>query len=173
MTYSQIPPPEHDAFRRFPLIKLPKYRFVPKIFPHPTKSEEGHSFNQSSDLPLSRKERQRCWGLGLDLFDYRYYWEAHECWESLWHVYKATEREGIVLQGMIQLSASILKRHMGHSRQAEKLFNRASSLLTLSTSEEWHGLNITSSLLSVSSFHSSGEWPLLVMNDQYGWQNWP
>jgi hypothetical protein len=173
MTYAQIPPPDHDLFRRFPLVGLPEYRFVPKLFPHPTKSEDGHSFNQTSHLPQSRKERQRCWGFGLDLFDYRYYWEAHECWENLWRIYKGKEREGVVLQGMIQLSASILKRHMGHSLQADKLFQRASALLSLPTSEEWHGLDIPASLLSVSGFHSLREWPLLVMNDQCGWQNWP
>ncbi|MXY28690.1 DUF309 domain-containing protein, partial [Candidatus Poribacteria bacterium] len=46
----------------------------------------------------------------IDLFNFAYWWEAHEAWEGLWHQAEDTYR--LFLQGLIQVSASLIKYHM-------------------------------------------------------------
>lgn len=68
---------------------------------------------------------------GLDLFNYGYYWEAHEAWEAVWH---AAGRRGLLgdfLKGLIKLAAAGVKVREGrtlgvvrHARRAEELFDR-------------------------------------------------
>ena len=47
---------------------------------------------------------------GVDLYNFAYWWEAHEAWEGLWHQAEDTYR--LFLQGLIQVSASLIKYHM-------------------------------------------------------------
>jgi hypothetical protein len=46
---------------------------------------------------------------GVDLYNHGYLWEAHEAWESLWHVAKADRDQADCLQGLIQCAAACLK----------------------------------------------------------------
>ena len=46
----------------------------------------------------------------MDLYNFAYWWEAHEAWEGLWH--KAEDTYRLFLQGLIQVSASLIKYHM-------------------------------------------------------------
>ena len=47
---------------------------------------------------------------GVDLYNFAYWWEAHEAWEGLWLEAEDTYR--LFLQGLIQVSASLIKYHM-------------------------------------------------------------
>ena len=58
---------------------------------------------------------------GIDLFNYGYWWEAHEALETVWHA--AGQKStlcGTFIQGLIQLAGAQLKRFIaepgGHSR---------------------------------------------------------
>ena len=74
--------------QRYSSIDFPPYRYVPGIHPHPTNSPEGHSYDiddgehkkWDSDLWKNNED----YLLGIDLYNYHYYWEAHEAWEGLW-----------------------------------------------------------------------------------------
>ena len=82
-----IPPPITDI-PRFLSISFPSYRYVPKYFPHPIRSENGHQhMKRTSELFLQASQDEVLeifWLHGCDLFAYRYYWEAHEFWEEVW-----------------------------------------------------------------------------------------
>ncbi len=85
---------------------FPPYRYVPGFNAHPLKHQDGHR----SPRPQERGEALL---YARDLFDHRFYWEAHEVWEALWkQTSPGPERER--LQGLIQAAAFLLKRHMGH-----------------------------------------------------------
>lgn len=56
---------------------------------------------------------------GVDLYNFAYYWEAHEAWEGLWRTTERGEPAALFLQGMIQLAAALLKREQG-SREGMK-----------------------------------------------------
>jgi len=72
-----------------PSRTFPAYSYVPGIFPHPLSDPAGHSFGHVAEKcePLTTENASRheeyLWG--IQLFDYGYYWEAHETWEQVWH----------------------------------------------------------------------------------------
>jgi predicted metal-dependent hydrolase len=71
--------------------------------------------------PAVAWEKDRAWLRGMDLFDHRYYWEAHEAWEAIWHAVPREDPYAELLQGLIQAAAFLLKQHMGHEAAAKRL----------------------------------------------------
>lgn len=68
---------------------------------------------------------------GIDLFNYGYYWEAHEAWESLWHACGRQGPTGEFLKALIRLAAAGFKVREGkpggvrrHAASAEQLFRQ-------------------------------------------------
>jgi hypothetical protein len=53
------------------------------------------------------------WLYGVDLFNRFYFWEAHEAWEALWASAPKGSSQRLLLQGLIQSAAALLKTHMG------------------------------------------------------------
>ncbi len=120
--------------RLAPEIALPPYAYIPGTgLPHPTSDPRGHSFGKAHTVvaePLPQ-DWTTCkpYLYGIDLFNYGYYWEAHESWESIW---KVCQREGTAarfLKGLIKLAAAGVKMREGraegvisHSRRAAELF---------------------------------------------------
>lgn len=103
--------------RLYPELPLPDYAFYPGSgFPHPIRDPKGHSHGRKS-LPgqgpkaLSPENwiRNRNYLYGLDLFNFGFYWEAHEEWERLWRVSGADTIPGRFLKGLIKLSAAGVK----------------------------------------------------------------
>ena len=46
------------------------------------------------------------------MYNNHYYWESHEAWEGMWRAVKPHSKPHKFLQGLIKLSASILKIRM-------------------------------------------------------------
>ncbi|PLX78568.1 MAG: hypothetical protein C0616_14105 [Desulfuromonas sp.] len=121
---------EHPEPPRYTDRPFPAYRFLPfqddPERPHPRNDPAGHSYQEKDEhLPPFVADAWRECGpylYGVDLFNYGYWWEAHEAFEAVWMVagQKAT-RQGRFLQGLIQLAAAQLKRVMGAQRGAEFL----------------------------------------------------
>lgn len=114
-----LPDPGDRHVRRYSPRPFPAYRYVPGLHPHPTRHRAGHSYQPSPTLNRHAPWRAEDWRnlddwlYGVDLFNGFYFWEAHEAWEGLW---AATERDSashIMLQGLIQIAAALLKTHMG------------------------------------------------------------
>ena len=116
--------------------ELPPYRHVPGLTPHPVRDPAGHSHGAvPRPLDLSSEELLENWSkcepylLGIDLFNRAYFWEAHEVWEEAWNAVGHRSMPGRLLQGMIQVSAALLKRHMEVPRGAEGNFRKAGAHL--------------------------------------------
>jgi len=77
-------------------------------------------------LPLSDASWQKSvhYLYAVDLFNYGYWWEAHEVFEGLWARATLETPARIFLQGLIQISAALLKEsqalHEGALRLAAK-----------------------------------------------------
>ena len=56
---------------------------------------------------------------GVDLYNFAYWWEAHEAWEGLWN--KTEDDCRLFLQGLIQISAALIKYHMRQLRGLQSL----------------------------------------------------
>lgn len=132
--------------RRFSSQPFPAYRHVPGSTPHPVTNPAGHSFGVSETLP-SREcfELPEAWRecseylYGVDLFNRAYFWEAHEAWEVVWHAVGATAPTGRFVQGLIQISASLLRRHVGTPKGAWNLHAKAlENLAAIGSGEPRH-----------------------------------
>lgn len=113
--------------RYLPNRPLPYYRHLPGQTPHPIKSIQGHSYalkTNDVDTPLSIENyyQHDTYLWGIDLFNHAYWWEAHEAWEGPWKL--ATELVATFLQGLIQISATLLKWHQGQSQGQHKLYRK-------------------------------------------------
>lgn len=73
------------------------------------------------------------WCYGLDLFERRYWWEAHEVWEGLWLTLGRDSPEAQLVQGMIQLAASHLTAELGRHAASARLHDRAVTRLERAT----------------------------------------
>lgn len=114
------PPPRRYCARAFPA-----YRFVPKRNPHPLRDPKGHSYRASSAAATCFDPGEWWTSIdylyGVDLFNYCYWWEAHETWEGIWVAVGRRTAVGQFLQGLIQVSVAHLKRFQGLSGPADRL----------------------------------------------------
>lgn len=114
----EIAPPVRRVRRYCPGKMFPPYRYVPGVHPHPVRDPRGHSHQEAVTMrrePPWEPEDWRqltAWLWGVDLFNAFYFWEAHEAWEGLWAVKPRGDVSGVFLQGLIQISAALLKIHL-------------------------------------------------------------
>jgi predicted metal-dependent hydrolase len=121
--------------RLAPDVTFPPYSYVTGRFPHPTRDPSGHSFGHAAPAPgpvdPARWHESRAYLMGCDLFNYGYYWEAHEVWEGLWQATGRTGPTADFLKGLIKLAAAGVKCREGradgvrrHTARAAELFQR-------------------------------------------------
>jgi hypothetical protein len=112
---------------------FPPYAFVPGRSPHPHADAAGHHFGANlapATLPDPVRPLDSLhYLLGIDLFNHGYYWEAHEMWESLWHICGRRGALATFFKGLIQLAVVGVKVREGklegvlsHARRARELF---------------------------------------------------
>jgi len=113
---TEIRAPLRTVPRYCPERSFPSYRFVPGLHPHPRRDPAGHSYAAAAtaarDWDPAAWASLRDWLWGVDLFNAFFFWEAHEAWEGLWLVKPRRSRPALLLQGLIQISASLLKIHL-------------------------------------------------------------
>jgi uncharacterized protein len=105
---------------------FPRYRFVPGLHPHPRRDPRGHSYAAALAEPAAAFDPARWsespeWLHGVDLFNAFYFWEAHESWEGPWAAQPRDGANALVLQGLIQIAAALLKIHLGSADGARTL----------------------------------------------------
>ena len=149
---------------RYCQVPLPRYRFMPGQFPHPTAHPEGHSY-RPPDEPAAEVEYKSpdVWFesvdylYGCDLYNHGYWWEAHEAWEGLWQLTDKNGQQGRFLQGLIQVSACHLQLHRGHFRGVQRLrcssAERIESALGQVSSECFMGLAVRAWLTKVQEYY--------------------
>ena len=149
--------------RRLADLPFPAYRFVPGIHPHPIKDPQGHSFARQEPALLDDNGpwvESSDWLFGLDLFDFRFYWEAHEVWEARWKMLDGDDKA--FLQGMILSAACLLQRHMGRERIALKSWKRAKELLHPALmSSQWRGIQLAQFVQHMDVDLPRGGWPVI------------
>lgn len=104
---------------------FPPYRFVPGKAPHPTRDPEGHSWNQQPVPPATfdagQWQTSEEYLYGIDLFNYGYWWEAHEALEAIWVAAGRNTETGLFIQGLIQVAVAHLKRLQGFNDVAKRM----------------------------------------------------
>jgi hypothetical protein len=84
------------------------------------------------------------WRYGVDLFNARFYWEAHEAWEIVWRGAKRGGAAYWATKGMIQLTASLLTLYMCRTDASRHLALRGAELLerAIATSATYRQLEL-------------------------------
>lgn len=113
-------------FQRYSCASLPPYRFIPGINAHPVRDPRGHSFGRQHaalvyQAPEKFSENEE-YLVGVDLYNQAYWWESHEAWENIWHTTDKSSDDGQFLQGLIQISAALIKWHLHQREGMVKLF---------------------------------------------------
>ncbi len=140
---------------------FPPYRYVPGLHPHPTNSPDGHSYGLEDEE--HEKWDSESWSknedylFGIDLYNYHYYWEAHEAWEGLWIASVRNSSEHRFLQGLIKCGAALLKIRMANYELqdligARKLSKSGMSLLSQVGIDNFMGLDISGFIISYKDF---------------------
>jgi uncharacterized protein len=121
------PVPPDPAPPRWTGGAFPRYRFIPGLSPHPRRDPRGHSWA----LPEPRVQAidDATWPScalylrGVDLFNHAYWWESHEAFEALWRGSASPASD--LLQGLIQLAASEIKRFTPKPEAADALATKS------------------------------------------------
>lgn len=64
---------------------------------------------------------------GWALFEAGYYWEAHHLWEAVWMGAQEKSPEKYLLEGLIQLTNTVLKIRLGRKKAALRLISLSES----------------------------------------------
>lgn len=132
-----MPMPESDwaprlyqpAWPRYSARPFPPYRFIPGKAPHPRRHPGGHSYGQLEpelkELQPDAWPESDSYRYGIDLYNFAYWWESHEVFETFWHAAGPRTEQGQYFQGLIQLAGGNLKRFMGNEAAASKLFQNS------------------------------------------------
>ena len=98
--------------QRYTSIPFPNYRHIPGLTPHPISNINGHSYGKKKEIIKRISEKNwfsnNQYLYAIDLFNYKYFWEAHEVLEDLWRLEPPSNLK-LFLQGIIQISAAYLK----------------------------------------------------------------
>lgn len=86
---------------------------------------QDHLELSASDSDAIRNE----FNWGVDLFNFGFYWEAHEAWEGVWNAFGRTGSRAGFVKGLIKLAAAGVKALEGNARGVERHRNRAIELL--------------------------------------------
>lgn len=105
---------------------MPPYRFIPGLSPHPVRDPAGHSYGETHEklsyLAPESFEKNEEYLFGVDLYNQAYWWEAHEAWEDVWHTTDKESDYGNYLQGLIQISAALIKWFLKEPVGMKKLY---------------------------------------------------
>lgn len=155
---------------RYSQRQFPPYRFIPGEHPHPTIDPQGHSYGR--EMEPSEDFDPRLWYenenylYGVDLYNYAYWWEAHEALEGLWGNFSRGCLEGNFFQGLIQISAAFIKWHMQERRGVETLYTSGIKYLQSAGEENpfFMGVDLPDHVSRVSRrFHEvlgdTAQWP--------------
>ena len=164
--------------RHLPDVPFPAYAYLPGAAPHPTRDPEGHSYQTGEEEKVETCPPND-WGscapylFGVDLYNAGYLWEAHEAWESLWHVSKHDRPQAQFIQGLIQCTAAALKVRMRQPVGVERLGAQGTERMestALAVTPHYMGLDILSFIEDFREFvagspTSTEARPMIVLED--------
>ncbi len=137
--------PANLNVQRYTTISFPDRKYIPGQGIHPKKDPKGShipeipSDTTKFDTDTWRISQQYLYA--IDLFNFGYWWEAHEVLEDLWIQTGRTTLIAKFIQGIIQISAAFLKDSQSVPRGASRLAAKGLSKLRL-RSGIFLGLNV-------------------------------
>lgn len=143
-------------YPRYSHKPFPPYRFIQGENPHPTEDPQGHSYDQPAEDPRILKPdkwyENETYLFGVDLYNYAFWWESHESFESLWQKVSKNDPTSHFLQGLIKISAAFLKWNLNQQRGLETLYSGGIGHLqkVLNHSTNYMGINLMNHISKLS-----------------------
>ncbi len=151
------PTPPDPSWPRYSEQAFPRYRFVPGLTPHPRRHPQGHAYGTTETPPPRMDPGQwrenSVYRHGIDLYNYAYWWECHEALEGLWHLTGHQGTEAQFLQGIIQVAAANLRRHLGTPGGARRLGREAIARLESVGLSSYMGLTLAPFIHGTRALH--------------------
>lgn len=141
---------------RYSSRPFPPYRFIPGLLPHPNRDPGGHSYGVES--PILEDWTPEEWRslepylYGIDLYNFGYWWEAHEVLEGLWHAAGRTSPNARFVQGIIHVAAAQLNLHRGNEAAARRQARRGIDRLGLFVGRTWMGIDVDAFVQEVEGY---------------------
>lgn len=164
------PTPFDPATLRYTTVDFPPYRHVPGLTPHPRRHPLGHQFGAPEGVspPFLSSDWQRShdYLYGVDLYNFSFFWEAHESWELIWKTTAPDSLSRIFLHGLIQVAAALLKRAQGQTAGMKSLALRALPKLHRVCESEpvFCGVDLREYLVRIETLFATAaggpEWPV-------------
>jgi hypothetical protein len=151
---------------RYGTLPFPAYRFLPGRTPHPRRNPQGHSFGLPEPRPLPFKHE--VWSTSedylyaVDLYNFDYWWEAHEVFEGLWHACGRNTEAGNFFQALIQVAGANIKHELGNEAAAQNLA-RSGLLRLRDTPPRYMGLDTVAFADRVALWLNRGQRPCLLI----------
>lgn len=150
------PSPPDPSWPRYSSRPLPPYRFVPGLNPHPHRDPGGHGYGvPSTTLGSWSPEEWRSlepYLHGIDLYNFAYWWEAHEALEGLWHAAGRTSPHARFVQGIIHVSAANLNLHRGNVEAGQRQAHRGIGRLSRHAGTIWMGIPVDDFVRQVEDY---------------------
>ncbi|MEK7487414.1 MAG: DUF309 domain-containing protein [Planctomycetota bacterium] len=107
--------------RYFPDLPFPQERYLPGKTIHPRKQAIPSPYESLLKMdPFAYPWwKHPSFYYGIDLFNQEFWWESHECWESLWIHLENPEKN--FLQMLIQMSACCLTKILNRESGTKSL----------------------------------------------------
>lgn len=139
-----LPTPFDPTHARYSKIPFPSHQFIPTLSTHPSKLPPP---------PQSNRSPNEDYLYGVDLYNFNYWWEAHESWEKIW-MNSSDDFERKFLQGLIQISAAMIKWWLQQEKAMEGLLREGMEKLR-SVPQKYQGVDLSNFLARVSRFAAS------------------
>lgn len=114
------------------------------------------------------EKKERLFFEGLQAYEEKYFFEAHEIWEELWSKYYLADRT--LIQGLIQLAVSFVHLGNGNLNGAKSLLNKSAEKFS-SFSGVHRGINIDN--LKKQIMEIKNEYEQLMTVDEFDWAHIP
>ncbi len=161
------PAPRDPHWPRYSGHALPRYRFVPGHNAHPRRDPAGHSYGipepKPPHQPPEEWRQNETYLFGIDLYNYAYWWECHEMLEGLWHAAGRKTDQAQFLQGIIQVAASHLKRHMGKTDVSIHLAREGLSRMASVRGRIYMGVDVDRFIQDTEAALAGGPVPLITL----------
>ncbi|MGH7587090.1 MAG: DUF309 domain-containing protein, partial [Gemmatimonadota bacterium] len=135
---------------------FPAHRFVPGLTPRPRPAGHRRPIEAQGTAvgPWSPEDWRTLepYLHGIDLYNFAYWWEAHEVLEELWHAAGRTSPHARFVQGIIHVSAANLNFHRGHLEAGRRQARRGVLGLSRQSGRIWMGIEVDDFIRQVEGY---------------------
>lgn len=161
------PTPADPDWPRYSSRPFPTHRFVPGLTPRPRPAVDRRPIEAPGAAvgPWSAEDWRTLepYLHGIDLYNFAYWWEAHEALEELWHRAGRTSTHARFVQGIIHVSAANLNLHRGNAAAGRRQARRGIDRLGERAGRIWMGIEVDRFIRQVEDYVTDrAPWPPLI-----------